>query len=366
MACTGDATQVCGAGNRINLFWSGVPTANPGVEGFVLQGCWTDSVGNRSLTHAVRPLGGGKNNTIDNCVNACIAGGYILAGAEYSGECFCDNTYHFGGPASDQTTCNMACKGNVTEYCGGSNRLSLYSLGGVAPVQYAAPLPPAPTTTSSSSATDSTTPTSSSSTTSTSSTSTSSTSSVTDAPTPPSSSDSQPTPTDTPTTSSTTSTTSTSLTTSITSTSTTSASTSTTSTTSSSTADPVTTSSTTSSTTTTITPTPISTPFPSWTYRGCYIDNNNDAGRLLPLQQPDSTTLTIESCINACSAAGYSIAGVEFGDECWCGNELADGATKASVGIARSKCHSPCTGDGGESCGGPWFLEVYGFDAGAA
>lgn len=91
--------------------------------------------------------------TVAGCISACKAAGYSLAGTEYSSECCkltsswmshlwkcfcanvptdCDNNIQNGGaPAS--SGCNMLCSGNQSEICGGSSRLSLYSLDGVVP-----------------------------------------------------------------------------------------------------------------------------------------------------------------------------------------------------------------------------------------
>ena len=80
--------------------------------------------------------------TIELCLDACNAAGYSLAGAEYAGQCYCDNTYITGGPASDQTICSMECSGDPTNYCGGPGAMNLYSYGGATPVSA---LPPAAT-----------------------------------------------------------------------------------------------------------------------------------------------------------------------------------------------------------------------------
>ncbi|KAF2025478.1 galactose oxidase [Setomelanomma holmii] len=73
------------------------------------------------------------------CRDACRASGYVLAGTEYSGECYCDNQFRgSGGPASDgEAQCNMPCSGNQTEICGGSNRLTVfrYYTGGESSIQ---------------------------------------------------------------------------------------------------------------------------------------------------------------------------------------------------------------------------------------
>lgn len=69
--------------------------------------------------------------TVALCTQACQTEGYVLAGVEYSGECYCGNTAsNGGGPAPDGLSgCNMACNGNSSEYCGGPNRLDVYGYG---------------------------------------------------------------------------------------------------------------------------------------------------------------------------------------------------------------------------------------------
>lgn len=72
---------------------------------------------------------------------------------------------------------------------------------------------------------------------------------------------------------------------------------------------------------TTATSTPIPTPSTSvnasaiypFVYQGCYTDQSAD-GRTMLNEQPDNSTLTIESCISMCSSLGYTIAGAEYGD----------------------------------------------------
>jgi hypothetical protein len=47
-----------------------------------------------------------------------------------------------------------------------------------------------------------------------------------------------------------------------------------------------------------------------WSYKGCYVDAAN--GRIFNTQQPDLSTLTVESCISTCAGLGYSVAGMEY------------------------------------------------------
>ena len=68
------------------------------------------------------------NMTIEACVSGCQAKGYSKAGAEYSTQCFCDVVIGSGGSLIGDNQCNMVCGGNDREYCGGSSRLSVYSM----------------------------------------------------------------------------------------------------------------------------------------------------------------------------------------------------------------------------------------------
>ncbi|KAI4941281.1 hypothetical protein J4E91_010858 [Alternaria rosae] len=94
-------------------------------RGWYSEGCYTDNVGGRSLSVGMGVTGGMTN---DKCKAACRAGGFVLAGTEYAGECFCDNQIRGnGGPAPDgEKGCNMACNGNQTEMCGGPDRLTFF------------------------------------------------------------------------------------------------------------------------------------------------------------------------------------------------------------------------------------------------
>ena len=132
MGCTGNASEACGAGNRLTVFYTSQPLAgpvtNPGPSGWTSLGCYTDSVGARTLVNGIATPGGGSALTIALCTSACQQAGYLLAGAEYAGECYCGNTFsNGGGPAPGGSGCTMQCNGNASEYYGGSNRLNVYS-----------------------------------------------------------------------------------------------------------------------------------------------------------------------------------------------------------------------------------------------
>lgn len=60
------------------------------------------------------------------------------------------------------------------------------------------------------------------------------------------------------------------------------------------------------------------------------------------------------ACTAACDVAGYTVAGTEFGAECFCGDDIGNDHAKASSG-----CSMPCNAASGEVCGGPDRLTVW-------
>lgn len=135
MTCSGDPDQLCGGPNRLNIFETAAvtgPQVNPGPGNWGSMGCYADPNNpGRTLRNPVATTGGQGALTIKLCVDACEAAGYTLAGAEYGGECFCDNAIsNGGGPAEDGAAqCSMTCNGNKAELCGGPFRLNVYGLG---------------------------------------------------------------------------------------------------------------------------------------------------------------------------------------------------------------------------------------------
>ncbi|EKM51419.1 uncharacterized protein PHACADRAFT_263533 [Phanerochaete carnosa HHB-10118-sp] len=99
---------------------------------------------------------------------------------------------------------------------------------------------------------------------------------------------------------------------------------------------------------------PVTSGLPSgWKYGACYVDNAN--GRVFAEEDPDNSALTVESCISSCTSQGFSVAGMEYSVQCFCGNELINGAVTAPD----SDCNMACGGSATEACGGPNRLSVY-------
>ncbi|KAF2805845.1 WSC-domain-containing protein, partial [Mytilinidion resinicola] len=243
MACSGDTSQACGGMNRLSLYKStstSGPKVAPGSSGYGYLGCYTDSVGARTLTVGMPTEGGGDSLTVEVCLAACAAAKFPYAGVEYSGQCYCGSQLSNGGHAADdgEAQCNMRCNGDKTEFCGGPDRLNLYIAS-------------------------------------------------------------------------------------------TSSSTTTTSATLSAVLLPI-----------------------GWTARGCYLDD--PAARTLQTFMsvpggPDA--MTVEACVAGCASNGFTVAGLEYGQECWCDTKYETLAQPLSN--PETNCFMPCKGNSAETCGGP-------------
>ncbi|KAH7906672.1 copper radical oxidase-like protein [Hygrophoropsis aurantiaca] len=135
MACTGKASELCGAGNRLDIFWSGAappaaPIIVPSVGNWTSLGCYSDSAATRALAYGTATTGG---VTAESCTTACYNAGYPLAGMEYSTQCFCGLSLESNSAPTTASDCDMTCVGNSSEYCGGPNRLNLYNYTGTLP-----------------------------------------------------------------------------------------------------------------------------------------------------------------------------------------------------------------------------------------
>lgn len=152
MSCSGDRNAICGGSNRLTVYkYIGGELPGPAS---VLEtygdwnsaGCYIDSVQARVLTpnaNAQRPM------TVQNCIDACAAAGYTVAGLEYADECYCGLDLP---SVSASDNCIMKCEGDAAHLCGGPNRLNVY--------QRASSTTTATDSSTSTSATDTTTSTS--------------------------------------------------------------------------------------------------------------------------------------------------------------------------------------------------------------
>ncbi|KAK3333680.1 hypothetical protein B0T19DRAFT_133535 [Cercophora scortea] len=90
-------------------------------------------------------------------------------------------------------------------------------------------------------------------------------------------------------------------------------------------------------------------------YAGCFKDGQ---ARVLDGEiRPNLGKISNTACVTYCSSKGFSIAGTEYGGQCYCGSKL-----KSSEKLAESACNMTCEGAAGEKCGGGWALSVYAKD----
>ncbi|KAJ7513073.1 galactose oxidase [Mycena galericulata] len=252
-ACTGNPAESCGGALRLNVFWSGAPRPSPpsipaSVGQWEALGCYSDNVDGRALPNGVNVVG---EVTLESCTAACFSAGMPLAGAEFADQCFCGTAIGNGGAPQAASACNMACQGNISEFCGGPNALTVYNFTG------------------------------------------------TDLPAPPVGGGGG------------------------------------------------------GGGGATGGVTAIATDLPSpWAYVGCFVDNA--FGRVLTTEV-DNVNMTMELCVSTCSAQNFTIAAGEFGVQCFCGNELIDGATPA----AASDCNMACGGNSTQACGAGNRLSLY-------
>ncbi|KAG6890187.1 hypothetical protein C0995_010892 [Termitomyces sp. Mi166 len=276
MACSGNPLEQCGAGGRLNLYWSGaapppLPSTAAKIGNWSSLGCYADNVAGtgRTLTVGMAVT----NNSNEVCTAACFKAGYPLSGTEYTKAVQlivhgldCGNAIANGGVPAAASDCNMLCAGNSQEFCGGPNRLNVYNYTGTdLPAQTPGNGGNGPTTVS-----------------------------------------------------------------------------------------------------------PVTSGLPgNFSYAGCYVYANllylwtdtqflpsfsdNAFGRILVFSQGGNPNNTIQSCVTACASQNYTVAGTEFGDECYCGNTLVEGAVLA----ADSTCNMGCAGNTTQACGGPNRVSVY-------
>ncbi|PVH70063.1 WSC-domain-containing protein [Cadophora sp. DSE1049] len=65
--------------------------------------------------------------------------------------------------------------------------------------------------------------------------------------------------------------------------------------------------------------------------------------------------MTAKACLDGCASLGFSLAGLEWGRECFCGNTII-GDNRP---VAEERCNSACTGNKSQNCGGPAALNIY-------
>ncbi|KAJ4302590.1 hypothetical protein N0V88_002740 [Collariella sp. IMI 366227] len=116
-------------------------------------------------------------------------------------------------------------------------------------------------------------------------------------------------------------------------------------------------SSTTTTTTTTRSTTTAPTLGPSptaWTDMGCYIEDPKLPILDVNFNPNGDPSLSIPKCWQTCYRRFYGYAGVQNGNQCWCGSYVG-GEWAAN----QTDCNSPCTGNPSTFCGGPKLIRIF-------
>ena len=128
--CSGNKSEICGGSNVLNLYSknSAVPIAPspsplPATAGtYSYYGCYSDNTSGRTLSVTKSTV-----SSVEACVSACSTTGYMYAGLENRGECWCDNSIRGGAAQISASNCLYPCTGMASETCGGSNAIQIYS-----------------------------------------------------------------------------------------------------------------------------------------------------------------------------------------------------------------------------------------------
>ncbi|KAI8974791.1 WSC-domain-containing protein [Trametes punicea] len=94
---------------------------------------------------------------------------------------------------------------------------------------------------------------------------------------------------------------------------------------------------------------PAQPPLPEgWTGVGCIAEGTS--GRALAALTMSAPNMTKELCASFCGSHGFTLAGAEYSDECYCDDALRNGATGDL--LPWTECANRCAGNDFEICGG--------------
>ncbi|XP_078692420.1 uncharacterized protein LOC144922472 [Branchiostoma floridae x Branchiostoma belcheri] len=91
-------------------------------------------------------------------------------------------------------------------------------------------------------------------------------------------------------------------------------------------------------------------------YHGCFRDRLWPDRALSNFVSTPANGLTIQACLKSCRSGNYKYAGVEFTNECFCGN---NNNFNRHGEKPMSECNHRCNGDRQQYCGGSLRIEVY-------
>ncbi len=104
--------------------WAGSHAVGTVISGWKYLGCMSEING--------RVLRGSSytsttSQTIESCMSYCTSQNFGISAVEYGQECYCGNALATGAALAVPPICDMPCKGNGAERCGGSNAISVFN-----------------------------------------------------------------------------------------------------------------------------------------------------------------------------------------------------------------------------------------------
>ncbi|KAG6007099.1 hypothetical protein E4U21_006361 [Claviceps maximensis] len=95
--------------------------------------------------------------------------------------------------------------------------------------------------------------------------------------------------------------------------------------------------------------------YDSYKSLGCYTDESSKGRTLSYPMDLGAVSCSPKTCLAACEKHGFPFAGIEYGNECYCGVVLANDTVK----VDSSQCDVPCPGDSSNKCGGRSRLSLW-------
>ncbi|KAF8467322.1 hypothetical protein BDZ91DRAFT_771969 [Kalaharituber pfeilii] len=147
--CKGDPSQYCGDARRLSVYTKGAvgtspkpltkppattkapPTATPTSTSKSPSTSTSKATATPTSVPTATPTSTSKSPSTSTSkatatpTSHCQSKGFKYAGTEHAGQCFCGNELKIGS-LKPTAECNMPCKGNKQEMCGGPKRLTLF------------------------------------------------------------------------------------------------------------------------------------------------------------------------------------------------------------------------------------------------
>ncbi|KAK3378034.1 WSC domain-containing protein [Podospora didyma] len=139
MACGGNGAEMCGGKSRLNIYRNTTfvqprviqttPVSGSSTQVILLLGCYVDSSTARVLNKFTWTPTSGVS--VESCAAKCTSKGFQISGVEFGGECYCgSNVPSLDLLAPSLSDCKAKlCNGDLSQFCGGSKRLLVYSTG---------------------------------------------------------------------------------------------------------------------------------------------------------------------------------------------------------------------------------------------